>query len=115
MKCPAGRNSVELSRYLFEPLRENGEFILYRGQRRNQTDVSPILLLAPVSVRPAIESLHKLEQEYSLRNELDPTWAVRPLAFSAYNGQRVLVLEDPGGQPLSDLIQGSMEMKQFLR
>ncbi len=69
----------------------------------------------PVFARPALETLKKIEHEYSLRNELDVTWAVRPLAVSQYNDQRVLVLEDPGGEPLNRFIQAPMELKQFLR
>jgi serine/threonine protein kinase len=106
---------VELLEYVFEPLREDEEFILYRGLPRNQADILSVLLLAPVSTRPAPESLKRMEHEYSFRPELDPAWAVRPLALSRHNGQTMLVLEDPGGEPLDRLIQGPMEMAQFLR
>ncbi|HJY90378.1 MAG TPA: serine/threonine-protein kinase PknK, partial [Candidatus Acidoferrum sp.] len=106
---------MELSEYVLEPLRKDEEFILYRGQHRNQVDAPSVLLLAPVSTRPAPESLKRMEHEYSLRAELDPSWAVRPLALSQLNGQTMLVLENPGGEPLDRLIQGPMEMTQFLR
>jgi PAS domain S-box-containing protein len=109
-----GESSVELSDYLLEVLREDEELILYRGHPR-PAEAASILLLAPASTRPAPETLKKLEREYSLRSELHPTWAVRPLALSHYEGQSVLVLEDPGGEPLHRLIQGPMEMTQFLR
>src|SRR3979490_1167626 len=56
-----------------------------------------------------------MEHEYSLRADLDVSWAVRPLALSQLNGQTMLVLENPGGEPLDRLIQGPMEMTQFLR
>src|ERR1700726_2726054 len=56
-----------------------------------------------------------MEHEYSLRAELDLSWAVRPLALSQFNGQTMLVLENPGGEPLDGLILGPMEMTQFLR
>src|SRR5437016_4718361 len=56
-----------------------------------------------------------MEHCYSLRAELDLPWAVRPLALSQLNGQTTLVLEKPGGEPLDRLIQGPMEMTQFLR
>src|SRR5215813_6145304 len=105
---------VDLSEYVFEPLREDEEFILYRGHSK-QPGAPSVLLLAPVSLRPALETLKKIEHEYSFRNELDPTWAVRPIILSQYKEQRVLVLEDPGGEPLNRLIQGPMEMMKFLR
>ena len=106
---------MELSEYALELLRKDEEFILYRGQHRSQADAPAVLLLAPVSTRPAPESLKRLEHEYSFRAELDPAWAVRPLALSPHNEQTTLVLENPGGEPLDRLIQGPMEMRQFLR
>ncbi len=105
---------MELSAYAFQPLREDEEFILYRGRPR-RAEASPVLLLAPVSTRPTPETLKKIDHEYSFRSELDATWAVRPLAISHYKDKRVLMLEDPGGEPLNDLIRGPMEMREFLR
>jgi hypothetical protein len=69
---------------VLEPLRKDEEFILYRGQHPNQVDAPSVLLLAPVSTRPAPESLKRMEHEYSLRTEMDLLWAVRPLALSSY-------------------------------
>ena len=109
-----GESSLELSDYVLELLREDEEFILYRGRARH-AEAASVLLLAPASTRPAPETLKKIEREYSFRSELDATWAVRPLALSHYEGRSVLVLENPGGEPLDRLIQGPMEMGQFLR
>src|SRR3954447_4867332 len=108
-------NLLDLSEFAFEPLRNSDEeFALYRGRAR-QPETRSVLLLAPGSSRPARESLKKLEHQYSFRSELDAVWAVRPLLFSKYKEQQVLVLEDPGGEPLDRVIQGPMEMPQFLR
>src|SRR6267142_2361697 len=108
---------MELSEYMLETLRKDGNFILYRGRHRRQTDASPqsILVVMPGSERPTLESLRRMEHEYSFAAELDPSWASRPLALSQHNGQMVLVLENPGGEPLDRLIQGPMETAQFLR
>jgi serine/threonine protein kinase len=108
-------NPLELSEYVLGPLRKDDEFILYRGQHRNQVDAPSVLLLTPSLTRPAPESLKRMEHEYSLRAELDSSWAVRPLALFQLNGQTMLVLENPGGEPLDRLIQGPMEMRRFLR
>ena len=105
---------MELSRYLLEPLREDGEFVLYRAHAK-QIEPRFVLVVSPVSTQPSLGTLNKIDHEYSLRSDLDAIWAVRPLAVSAYNGKRVLVLEDPGGEPLDRLIQGPMEMRQFFR
>jgi hypothetical protein len=79
---------------VFETLREDGEFVL----RRTGMEGLPTLMLAPASDQPALESLKRLEHEYLLRNELDPTWAVRPRALTRDHGRLTLLLDDPGGE-----------------
>jgi len=106
---------VELSEYLLETLREDDEFVLYRGEHSNQPGSPSVLLLAPASMQPALATLKKIEHEYSLRDELDSAWAVRSLAVSELRGQTALVLEDPGGETLDRFLSGPMEMTQFLR
>jgi PAS domain S-box-containing protein len=103
-----------MSEYVRECLREDEEFILYRA-RASAAEVPSILLLTLASIHPRLESLKKIEHEYSLCHDFDTTWAVRPLSLSQCNGQKALVLEDPGGEFLHRLIQGPMEIKQFLR
>jgi len=104
---------VELSGYELEPLRKDQDFVLYRGHS-NESNTSSILLLTTLSRLPKPETFKKIEHEYSLKNELERTWAARPMALSQYDERSALILEDPGGMPLSRLIQGPMEMKQFL-
>jgi predicted ATPase/signal transduction histidine kinase/CheY-like chemotaxis protein len=101
----------------YETLQEDGEFVLYRGRHRSSIDglLHSTLVVAPVREHTDPRSLHRMEHEYSLRAELDPAWAVRPLALSAYQGRSALVLEDPGGDPLSRLVGRPMELRQFLR
>jgi PAS domain S-box-containing protein len=106
---------VELSRLVTEPLRTDEEFILYRGEYSNLAGKPSVLLLAAASTLPALETLGKLENEYSLRNELDSAWAVRPLALSEHLGHMTLVLEDPGGETLDRFLPGPMEITRFLR
>src|SRR6516162_7156396 len=106
---------VDLAKYVLEPLRKDEEFVLYRGEPSKQAGSLSVLLLAPASTRPALETLKKIGHEYSLRHELDSAWAVRPLAVSYQQGQTTLVLEDPGGKTLDQLLPGPMEISQFLR
>src|SRR5579863_5368647 len=98
-----------------EPLRRDDEFVLYRGRHSVQPGSPPVLLLVPTSTRPPLETLRKIEHEYSLRDELDPAWAVRPSARSEQSGRTTLVLEDPGGETLDRFFPGPLEMTQFLR
>ncbi|MGH6882629.1 MAG: hypothetical protein ACREFM_17050, partial [Hypericibacter sp.] len=90
---------TELSGYDFETLREGREFVLYRGRQR--VDAASILVLAPVLTQQAPLSLARLEHEYSLADKLDPAWAARPLALVRHEGRPMLVLQDPGGNPLN--------------
>jgi AAA ATPase domain/Protein kinase domain len=89
---------IELSRDDFETLRHDNEFSLYRGQR--QEGASRILVLAPAAEYPRPQSLKRLEHECSFKEELDLVWAARPIELARHWGRTVLVLEDPGGEPL---------------
>src|SRR5919112_3936807 len=102
--CPVdgtspGDPAMELSAYDFSTLR-GGTFTLSRGHADGK---APILLVAPVGEYPARESLARLEHEYSLRRELDPDWAARPVQLVRRDQRQVLVLEDHGGEPLESL------------
>ena len=98
-----------------ELLRKDEEFVLYRGQNSSELGSPPVLLLSPASARPPLETLRKIDYEYSLRDELDSAWAVRSLALFEHRGQMTLVLEDPGGETLDRFLPGPMEMTRFLR
>ena len=108
------RNTVDISEFAFRPLREDQEFILYRGRQREEKG-SSVLLLTPTLKQPRLETLAKINHEYALKSELDTTWAVRPRDLAQYHEKTAVVLEDPGGEPLHRVIRGSMEVKQFLR
>ncbi|HUM10950.1 MAG TPA: hypothetical protein VLT82_08395, partial [Myxococcaceae bacterium] len=56
-----------------------------------------------------------LEHEHALHSELDPSWAVRPLELTQYEGRPVLILEDPGATPLAALLETPMELGLSLR
>ncbi len=105
---------MQLSEYSLESLRDDGEFVLYRAHAK-QMERPSVLLLTPTSTRPSPETLKKIDHEYSLRNELDSAWAVRPFDFSGRDEQTTLVLEDPGGETLDGFISGAMALPQFLR
>src|SRR5215813_13925873 len=96
-------------------LREDQEFILYRGEHSSRPSSASVLLLVASSNKPSLETLKKLEHQYSLRNELDSAWAARPLAITEHLGQTAIVLEDPGGEPLDQFLSGALELTSFLR
>jgi PAS domain S-box-containing protein len=92
---------TEPSEYVLEPLRERPDFTLYRG--RQPGNPSTVLMVAPTAAQPSPQSLRRLEHEYSLAAELDPAWAAKPLALTLNEGRTILILMDPGGEPL-DLV-----------
>ena len=104
---------IELSEHVIEALGKDKEFNLYRG--RNKGDNSHVLVLSPLAEYPAPETLKRLEHEYSLREELDPTWAARAMAITRHWGRTVLVLEDPGGVPLDQLLGQTSDLAFSLR
>jgi PAS domain S-box-containing protein len=104
---------IDLSRYAFEALRKEEDFILYRGRSRD--DGSPVLVLAPLAEYPAPEILKWLEHAYSLREELDPRWAARPIGIARHWDRSVLVLEDPGGVPLDQSLSQPLDLAVWLR
>ena len=103
--------------YILEPLRKGANFILYRGRERDAS--TPILAVAVAAERPSPQNLRRLEHEYSLASELDAAWAARPLALTRQHGRTVLILEDPGGEPLDRLIKQDegrvIDLTRFLR
>ena len=96
-------------------LREDEEFILYRSEHSSRPGSGSVLLLAPSSNNPSVDTLKKLEHEYSLRDELDSAWAARPVALTEHLGQTAIVLEDPGGEPLDHFLSGPVDPLSSLR
>src|ERR1700747_1787795 len=104
---------VDLSQYVFEALRKDDKFVLYRGKSKG--DGSGVLVVSPVTEYPPPEILKWQEHAYSLKEELDPAWAARPIAIARHWDRTVLVLEDPGGEPLDQLLGQPSELGLFLR
>ena len=104
---------TELSRFTFEVLRQDEHFILYRGRSINGS--SQVLLRSPTSQHPTPQDLKLLERAYSLKEELDPAWAVRPIEFANHWDRLVLVMEDPGGVPLDQLLGQPLDLAFSLR
>ncbi|MCU1336084.1 MAG: multi-sensor signal transduction multi-kinase [Bryobacterales bacterium] len=94
---------TEPSAYVLEPLREGADVTLYRG--RQLGNPSPVLVVALTAEQPSPQGLRRLEHEYSLAAELDPAWAARPLALTRHEGRTILILTDPGGEPLDVVLE----------
>ena len=95
----------EHASYLLEALRDSGELTLYRGHEPGEP--ASVLLVAPAAEQPSPQSLRQLEHECSLAADLDPAWAARPVEVSRRDGRTMLILEDPGGEPLDRILERS--------
>jgi PAS domain S-box-containing protein len=97
------RSMTEPSGYVLESLREGPDFTLYRGRQNGNS--SPVLAVALTAEHLSPQGLRRLEHEYSLAAELDAAWAVKPLALTRHEGRMILVLQDPGGEPLDRTLE----------
>jgi predicted ATPase/signal transduction histidine kinase/GAF domain-containing protein len=100
---------MDLSSYALSLLR-SGDLTLYRGTSKG---VASVLLVT--AENGSLVYLNRLEREYAFRGELDAAWAARPIALTRCNDRPTLVLEDPGGEPLDQLLSGRLEATIFLR
>src|SRR5262245_51217525 len=111
-RSAGGQIMQELSRYQFEPLWTEGEYVLSLSVR--DAALAPLLTMAPVVAEPAPESLQRLAHAYALREALEPAWTTRPLALVPHQGRTTLVLADPSGALLAHLLETPWKVTPFL-
>jgi serine/threonine protein kinase len=104
---------IAFSGYALERLRADSRFALYRG-RQPGADAS-ILVLAPALDPQPPADQRRLEHEYSLADDFDPTWAVRPLAIERRDGRSMILFEDTGGDFLEGMLGRPFELTRFLQ
>lgn len=102
----------ELADLALAPLRDDGEFTISRvigtaGQL-------PRLLISPILEQPSRSSVARLEHAFVLRHELDPAWAARPVDLVKAGSRLGLVIEDPGGQFLDELMAAPRAIPDLL-
>ncbi|WP_460126488.1 serine/threonine protein kinase [Pseudomonas sp. H3_A05] len=94
---------------------DDGERIFCRELRPGVEGDCSVLVARPAAEQPRPGCLGRLAHEFGLKDELDGTWSVRPLEMVREGAQTQLVLEDPGGTPLVQLLIAPMETATFLR
>ena len=95
---------------------EDGDRVFCRGWREDRDGSrGSVLVVLPAAEHPPPASLDRLAHEYELRDELDASWAARPLGLAREAGRTALLLEDLGGEPLERLTGAPMEAGRFLR
>lgn len=96
----------ELPSHELETLLQDDGLILSRSSAER------VLIMTPASA--AADVATRLEQFYSLREDLDGAWAVRPIALRHSRNLPVLIATDPGGEPLAKLLGAPLELPVFL-
>ena len=94
-----------------EPLREDGDFSLYRARQPG----NPVSVLVLIAASSASKCIARLEHEYALAARLDSGWAAQPLALNGHKAPPTLLLEDKGGEPLARTLGRPLELTRFLR
>ena len=99
----------------FQVLWEDGEHALYRRWRADEKKAPrSVLALRVTAEPPPPASVDRLAHKYGLKDHLESAWAVRPLELVRDRERTVLVLEDPGGEPLDRHLGKPMEVRQFM-
>src|SRR5215471_9185159 len=89
----------------FQVAWRDGEREFCRGWHKEPDgNLMAILAVRPSSEHPHPSIIDRLAHEYGWKDELDSAWALRPLDLRQGGGRTVLFLEDPGGEPLANLI-----------
>src|SRR5258706_2077630 len=96
-----------------EPMWDDAEFVVSRAPATNGR--GPMLVVTPVLAQPAPASLARLEHAYALRDELDSSWAARPVELIRHGAHLALVVEHPDGELLARLIGRRWDLPPFLR
>jgi PAS domain S-box-containing protein len=99
--------------YRLQVLWEDDERVFCRGHVNG--DRTSVLAVLPAAEHPTPATLDRLAHEYGLKDELDAAWALRPLELVRERGRTMLVLEDPGSEPLGQLLGAPLELGRFLR
>lgn len=94
---------------------DDGERVLSRGQRFSERGCEKVLVARPSTDQPLLATLNRLTHEFALKEELKDEWAVRPIELLREGDQTILLLDDPGGEPLASMLGVPVDTTAFLR
>ena len=101
---------------LGEVLWGDDDHIFCRGSRDDADGVrKAVLAVLPAAQHASGAGIDRLAHEYALKDQLDGAWALLPLELMRDRGRPVLLLEDPGGEPLERLVGALIGTERFLR
>ncbi|HEX8783045.1 MAG TPA: AAA family ATPase, partial [Steroidobacteraceae bacterium] len=94
---------------------EDGERALCRRSVDQKGARRSVLIVRLTAEPPPPASVDRLAHEYALKDHLESAWAARPLELVREHDRTMLVLEDPGGEPLDRHLGEPMETPRFLQ
>ncbi|KAB8318835.1 AAA family ATPase [Tolypothrix campylonemoides VB511288] len=96
-----------------EKVYEEVKTVLYRGVT-NQ-DKHPVIIKVIQVKYPSVEDITNLRQEYKILKSIDHAGVIKCYKIESYQDNLALILEDFGGQPLSQLLQVNQQpLNEFL-
>lgn len=93
---------------------QDGERAFCKVVGRADSDGPAVLAVVPVAEHPSPAILERLSREFDLKDELDAAWALQPLGLERDRGRMVLLLQDPGVEPLAKLLGPPLDVGRFL-
>ncbi len=96
-----------------EILRRDRDVVLARGVTAGEPEALLMLSAVQEPVPPRV--VGRLRHEFSLRDRLDEAWAATPRSLLLEPGRTALLMRDPGGVLLSDILDQPRDIGSFLR
>jgi PAS domain S-box-containing protein len=98
-----------------QSLWDDGERVFCRGRFSGEEGDRAVLISRLANESHPSGGLARLTNEFSLRDELDSAWALRPIDLIREGGRTLLLLEDPGGRPLAALLGQPLDLQYCLQ
>jgi predicted ATPase/serine phosphatase RsbU (regulator of sigma subunit) len=98
---------------LNEKIYENLKTVVYRGERRH--DSQPVIIKILNTAYPTPAELAKFKHQYEISKNLPLEGIIKPLGLEKYQNSLALILEDMGGQSLDRYISDNrLNLSEFL-
>lgn len=111
-RLPTAANAMNQG---MQVLWSDAERVFCRGRRASDACAVAVLVASTSAEQPGRSSLDRLAHEYSLKDQLDKRWAIRPAELLHDNGRAHVIYEDPGGVVLAELLSAPMAIETFLQ
>lgn len=102
-------NTVTLPNYkISASISDGGNTSVYRGIR--ESDKQPVVIKILKAEFPTLEQITRLKNEYKITQHLEVESIVKSYSLETYQNRLALILEDFGGQALSQIISKTQKL-----